>query len=559
MYIVTIENDGVKTIMHGNTHKLTSGNIVKGINAIDSFSCSLVLSNPAFNKLRDFLTIVRVYNTSKNRYEFHGRVLCANPSMDESGMISKDVTCESFLGFLCDSQQSYERERNWTVKELFTHIIDVHNSQIEDYKKFRVGEITVEETNDNLYLGIQRQNTWETINEKLIKKLGGELRYRVVDGYTYIDYLKKIGDTKSTAIELSRNMKSIAKEKDPSEYITRLIPLGCKLTEEKETEDENGNTTVQVVETEERLDITSVNDGKNYIDDTDAIEQYGLHIGYKEFDDVTQANNLLSKGEAWLRENNRVKIKYAIKALDLSLLDMDIDDFDVGNYYPVKNPLLGISDITRVIKKTINVCEEIESTIEVGENLKTLSDMQVEQGANLVDIQTSISKIENNYVTNQNLTSETTLINSLIRQSMESVLASVSETYISKDADEEYKTTLATELELLKDEILMKFTTTTEQILSVDGELQTKFEELYNYISFAGGAIKLGASDSLITLTIENDLIKFCYNGVVLGSWDGVNFYTGNVVIRLNERFQIGNFAYMPRSDGSVMLLKVGE
>jgi hypothetical protein len=45
---------------------------------------------------------------------------------------------------------------------------------------------------------------------------------------------------------------------------------------------------------------------------------------------------------------------------------------------------------------------------------------------------------------------------------------------------------------------------------------------------------------------------------VAYGSWDGDNFYTGNLVIRVSERAQLGNFAFVPRSDGSLMFLKVG-
>ena len=73
------------------------------------------------------------------------------------------------------------------------------------------------------------------------------------------------------------------------------------------------------------------------------------------------------------------------------------------------------------------------------------------------------------------------------------------------------------------------------------------------------GSIVLGASDSAITLTVENDMIVFKRNGEQFGWWDGVDFHTGNIVVELNERAQFGNFAFVPRSDGSLSFLKVGE
>lgn len=563
MYIVTAKIKGISTEIHGLEQKLSSGNVVKGINAIDSFSFSLLPSNIGFNRLEEFNTLIKVYNTNRNRYEFYGRVLYSSPAMESSGLIKQDVTCESYLGFLRDSQQRYVEEKNWTVKGLLQHIIDTHNVQLESYKSFVIGEVTVTDPNDNLYCGIQRKNSWETIKEKLIDKLGGELRYRVVENNgketIYLDYLEEIGETKATPIELSKNMKSITKEKDPSAYITALIPLGCKLTKEVTTYDEEGNETIETVETEERLDISSVNNGITTIEDAQAIEKYGLHYGYMEWDDVTDAATLKTKGEKWLAENNKVQIKYSITALDLSLLGLVIDDFDVCNYHPIKNALLSIDDTARIIKKNINICEEVKSTIEVGENFKTLSDIQNEHFSKLDSATETIEKIESDYVTNEVLRDETKAVNSIIQQLASSILLSISQDYVSKTENEEYKKTVENKFEILPEEILMTFGITEAEIREVDGQLQSKFDELYKYISFAGGNIKLSTSKDSLNLTLRNDVIEFVRNGVVRGSWDGDNFYTGNIVIRLNERFQLGNFAGLPRSDGSVMWVKVGE
>lgn len=140
----------------------------------------------------------------------------------------------------------------------------------------------------------------------------------------------------------------------------------------------------------------------------------------------------------------------------------------------------------------------------------------------------------------------------------ESIILSALENYVETSNYEEFKQTLSAQLTVMADEILMNFTTTTERITNVDGDLQSKFTELYKYISFAGGTITLGSSDSAITLTIENDRITFKRNGTEFGSWDGNYFYTGNIYVRVNESARFGNFAFLPRPDGSLMLQKVG-
>lgn len=410
MYIVKIYNNGTPTEIHGNIQKLSSGKIAQGINSIDSFQFSILPSNIGFSQLHDYVTLVEVYNTNKNRYEFFGRVLYSAPSMSESGLIAKDVVCESFLGFLCDSQQHYVAEKNWTVGGLFQHIINDHNKQVESHKQFIVGEITVTDPNDNVYIGIQRENTWETIKKKLIETLGGEIRFRVDGNKVYIDYLTEIGEHSETEIAVSKNMKSISQEKDPTEIVTRLIPLGCKL---KETQtDEEGNT--QEVETEYRLTIEEINDGKDYIDDETAIELYGIRVGTAEFDDITVPSTLKARGYDWLAENNKLKTKYSVTALDLSLLGLDIDDFCVGNYHPLKNPLIDVDDTARIVKKNIDICEEIKSTIELGEKFDALSDINQKN-------KDALNLITSEYVTNTKFASEIKRTETLIKQTEEDI------------------------------------------------------------------------------------------------------------------------------------------
>ena len=72
-------------------------------------------------------------------------------------------------------------------------------------------------------------------------------------------------------------------------------------------------------------------------------------------------------------------------------------------------------------------------------------------------------------------------------------------------------------------------------------------------------AMTIGSGDSVITLEIDNVKgLVFKKNGVEFGSWDGTNFHTGNIKIDVEQRAQFGNFAYVPRSDGSLSFLKVG-
>lgn len=134
----------------------------------------------------------------------------------------------------------------------------------------------------------------------------------------------------------------------------------------------------------------------------------------------------------------------------------------------------------------------------------------------------------------------------------ESIIMQAVENAVTK---EELEATISTQLKLMSDELLVTF---TEKVNATDSSMNDKFNELYSYISMKGGILSFSDSVSTKTLSINNGVIEFGDNGRVLGSWDGDNFYTGNLVIRVSERAQFGNFAYVPRSDGSLMFLKVG-
>lgn len=136
-----------------------------------------------------------------------------------------------------------------------------------------------------------------------------------------------------------------------------------------------------------------------------------------------------------------------------------------------------------------------------------------------------------------------------------SIILSALETYVESGEYDEFKQTVSSQLELLADRITMTFSTVSQ----VDGDMQTKFNELYKYITFSGeNAITIGSSDSSIKLILDNDQILFTKDDATFGSWDGNNFHTGNIVVDVNERAQFGNFAFLPNSDGSLSFVKVG-
>lgn len=372
MYKVTMINDGVETIIHSphtNDLKLETGTIKKEINKIDSFGMTFFLNNPAHGKLKPFKTLINVFNTQTRNHEFEGRVLDADIRMTDDGLHTYAYECEGELGYLHDSQQKHLEYRG-TPKNLVTLLLNYHNSQVEEYKRFYPGIVEVTTSTDNLYVYISAESsTYDEIEDKILSRVGGELRIRKENGIRYLDVLERIGKDESTEIRIAKNLKSMSRSVDPTEIITRLTPLGTRI----ESEDEGATDA-----SEARLTIESVNNGITYIDDPALIAEFGIQGGSITWDDVTLPARLLTSAQNWLDDQKVAHTQYEISALDLFLIGLDINGFDVGNSNPVINPIMGIDESLRIIGKTTDINGPQDASLKIGDKFKNLDDYQAD-------------------------------------------------------------------------------------------------------------------------------------------------------------------------------------
>jgi hypothetical protein len=95
------------------------------------------------------------------------------------------------------------------------------------------------------------------------------------------------------------------------------------------------------------------------------------------YDDVKEPSNLKAKGLEYLKANNKIKKKYVLSALDLSLINLDIEGFEMYNYYTIINPLMNINESLRVIEKTIDIIEPFKSTLSVGDKIEDIKTYQI--------------------------------------------------------------------------------------------------------------------------------------------------------------------------------------
>ena len=361
MYQVTLKNVEASTIIHAvssekNAPKI-NGTLKKGINVIDEFTFKIKPNNVGFNLIRPFKTLIEVLNTKNNTIEFIGRVLMPVPSMGSDGVIESTVVCESELAYLHDTNTRHGEFHDISVEDFLKMLINNHNSNTTQDKHFEVGKV---EIIDNLYrFTSYNQTTFESIKDNLLDRLGGEILIRYENNKRYLDYVLKAGKISPVDIRLSKNLISFTREVDPTQVATRAIGYGAKKDD-----------------SEERVDFKNINNGKDYVDDEEAIKVYGIIEKTFLYDDVTLPENLLRKVKEKQKEVNRNLVKHQISAIDLFSIGLEMESFDVYNVHRFINPMMGIDEELRIVEKSIDINEPQSSKLMIGDKFETLTTFQ---------------------------------------------------------------------------------------------------------------------------------------------------------------------------------------
>lgn len=327
--------------------------ITKEMNKSGSMEFTVPPNNPMYDNIQRLKSIVQVFD--EDTEIFRGRVL-----HDEKDFYRrKQVYCEGELAFLLDSiQRIYDYQG--TLDGLFRQYINNHNQQVDESKRFTVGQITVTDSNDYVhYSSTQYPNTWEEVNKKLIETHGGYIRTRVENGVRYIDYIQDYNHVSSQVIEFGVNMLDLSEYISADDVFTVLIPLGAK----------QGNT-------ENRLTIASVNDGKDYIEDATAISLFGRITKVNTWDNVTLASNLLTKGRSFLSNGVQMSVSLKMKAIDLHLAGVNVEMISLGDYVRVISLPHRMDRYFQCTKITLDMINPAQSEFEFGSAYTSMTELQ---------------------------------------------------------------------------------------------------------------------------------------------------------------------------------------
>lgn len=526
-------------------------------NTVGEGSFTILSSHPFYEKLQKLKSVFEI--RQDNEAIFRGRM--TTDSKDFNNMQFVDLegilacTNDTYIppfNFPGDSQFADAAESANKVEYFLQWLLSKHNERAESWQQLKLGTVTVTAPNNVLVRESSKYiKTWSALQSKLFESsLGGYLCVRYEEDGNYVDYLESFELTNTQKITLGENLLDINRQSDASQTYSAILPVGA-----------DGITLASLEDGAITEDL--IKDGV-YIYSLSAVKQYGWIVAPLEdstWDDVTDLETLQQNamerltGTGMLLSNT-----ITIRAVDLHCTDEEIQRFRIYRNILVDSPAHELTNMSFPLTLLdIDILNPQNTEIVIGDTMRSLVAMSNESQSTAIDridraaqlVETTESNIQEN-VQQQLIVQET----SMTATASEMILSALQE-YVQTGEYSTFKETVETQLQILADEIALNFATTTQSIDNVDGDLQAKFNQVYKHISFSADGIAITSGDSVISLELDNDMIVFKKNGLQFGYWDGTDFHTGNIVVDVNERAQFGNFAFVPRSDGSLMFLKV--
>lgn len=316
--------------------------------------------NPLYGEIHNRKSMVSVYRG--NTEIFYGEVR----TREKDRFKNQPVKATGALSFLADSILPQQEWHDISPRDLLDAWLQLHNNQVEDRKKIYTGVVTIHDSNDSLYRITDRENTLEAIRDKLVDRLGGYLRLRHENDKLYLDWLtiQEYGKYCEQPIQFGENLMDYSETMTADDVITALIPLGAAI--EQET-DENASEFERL---EKNVDITSVNDGKDYIYSKEAVENFGWVWRTEKWDDVSIPANLLKKATEFLTSNQYESLVISLTAVDLSLFGQDYDSFDIGDRVLCNAIPYGMKKVLPVMEMKIPLQQPDQAQLTLGENLQ---------------------------------------------------------------------------------------------------------------------------------------------------------------------------------------------
>lgn len=302
-------------------YRLISPKIKLELNKAGSVEFTILPTHPFYNAFSQMKSIVTAYRD--DRLIFDGRVL----SDDTDNYKQRRVYCEGALAYLVDSVLPPCKGTR-TAEEHYRLIINAHNEQVEPEKRFSPGIVSIDQKSESQIFGEDSyREDFSSIETDLLDAYGGYLRIRYDDNTRYLDYIKSYDSRNSQKIMFGSNLLDLTNKRSGEDLFTVLLPIG----KDKLTIEGAG------------LSSKYTHNGR-YLENSEAIAQYGRIVKLIDFGNVENPNTLLNKAEKYMSDNYKgIPPELTIKAFDLHTFYPTIKPFNLGDDIVIESEPHGIS------------------------------------------------------------------------------------------------------------------------------------------------------------------------------------------------------------------------
>ena len=351
-------------------YQVLSPKISLELNKTGNLDFGMLSTHPHVNGINKLKSKIEVYEDDE--LLFSGRSLTNEQDFKNTGQIS----CEGELAFLLDSVQRAHDYGTETTEigqadtnvKIFKRLIEEHNAQVEEEKRFTIGVIDIDSVTITK-LSTNYEKTWDFLSSNFLGKYDGYLRVRHENGIRYLDYVKQYGKVSNQVIRFGENLLDLKKYSKAEDIKTAIIPLGAVV--------DNKN-----------VDIKAANghDGTDYVYNQEAVNLYGWIYDKVDFSDIYDPDTLLE----YLQTCINLAITIELTAVDLHMIDVDINSIRLGDLVPCISTQHGImsmfGDVSTyylVSKYELDLENPTNNKITLGRTISTLTDKQVNDSVNL--------------------------------------------------------------------------------------------------------------------------------------------------------------------------------
>ena len=314
--------------------------------------------NPAYGTLVTRSSVVEMLLDGESLGLYEVREISHDMSYNET------VYAVGEMAWLFDSVQPQAEFHDTPPRSFLATLLARHNEQCPEHQ-FQVGAVNVVDSNDSLYRYTNRETTLVDIRDKLVDRLGGQIKLRRSNGIRYIDYLTDAtyGAESGQRIYFGENLLDYSDTLTVDDICSAVVPLGCRLDNDSGDNSKIGNL-------EKRLTIESVNNGVDWISSQTLVNRFGNIRTVKVWDDVTVPQNLLSKARGWLANDQFERMHLTVRAVDLSLTSTQFGRLRCGDSVVVVAKPYGLERRFPITVRTYHPDAPDSDIIELGDSLR---------------------------------------------------------------------------------------------------------------------------------------------------------------------------------------------